>query len=223
MKQLLFSTLGSVRSINIIYTVSTISHQQLSTSKEFCFRCIKMTPGIQTTLCYIRERWIIQTPTSPSFLITEYPRAGSNFLTFTYYLKISKTSGDSVMLFFFSFLLLNGLVAVRSLQCIWYMISALARQARGTKLILFATGGALRPCQHGYRCVWCAVLGFIYWEGTRDMCFPETSILVGPLGWECSECSTAKQHTVTRGWIICKDFCSSCLAPDCIKFIFKIT
>lgn len=101
MKQLLFSTLGSVRSINIIYTVSTISHQQLSTSKEFCFRCIKMTPGIQTTLCYIRERWIIQTPTSPSFLITEYPRAGSNFLTFTYYLKISKTSGDSVMLFFF--------------------------------------------------------------------------------------------------------------------------
>lgn len=103
MKQLLFSTLGSVRSINIIYTVSTISHQQLSTSKEFCFRCIKMTPGIQTTLCYIRERWIIQTPTSPSFLITEYPRAGSNFLTFTYYLKISKTSGDSVMLFFFPF------------------------------------------------------------------------------------------------------------------------
>lgn len=125
--------------------------------------------------------------------------------------------------FFFSFLLLNGLVAVRSLQCIWYMISALAHQARGTKLILFATGGALRPCQHGYRRVWCAVLGFIYWEGTRDMCFPETSIPVGPLGWECSKCSTAKQHTVTRGWIICKDFCSSCLAPDCIKFIFKIT
>lgn len=87
-----------------------------------------MTPGIQTTLCYIRERWIIQTPTLPSFLIMKYPRAGSNFLTFTYYLIIFKTSGDSVMVWvaFFFPLLFNGLVTVRSLQCIWYMISAVA-------------------------------------------------------------------------------------------------
>lgn len=123
MKQLLFSTLGSVRSINIIYTVSTISHQQLATSKEFCLHCTKMTPGIQTALCYIRERWIIQTTTLPFFLIMEYPRAGSDFLTFTYYLKIFDICGDFVMLYFF--FMLNGQFAVRSLQVfgMWFWLS----------------------------------------------------------------------------------------------------
>lgn len=185
-----------------------------------------MTPGIQTTLCYIRERWIIQTPTLPSFLIMKYPRAGSNFLTFTYYLIIFKTSGDSVMVwvaFFFSpscsmDWLQSGLCNASG---IWFQLLH-ACQARGTKLIV---------CN--WRCTqtlpaWisvhvCAVLEFIYWEGTRDIYLPKTSVLMGTLGWECSKCSTAKQHTVTHRLIICKDFCSSCLAPDCMKFIFKIT
>lgn len=185
-----------------------------------------MTPGIQTTLCYIRERWIIQTPTLPSFLIMKYPRAGSNFLTFTYYLIIFKTSGDSVMVWvaFFFPLLFNGLVTVRSLQCIWYMISTVAcMSSEGYQIDSVCNWRCTQTLPAWISVHVCAVLEFIYWEGTRDIYLPKTSVLMGTLGWECSKCSTAKQHTVTHRLIICKDFCSSCLAPDCMKFIFKIT
>lgn len=98
----------------------------------------------------------------PSFLIMEYPRAGSDFLTFTYYLKIFNTCGGFVGGFFCGcgfgfvcdFFFKTGCNQV--LASIWYMIltyqSVIPGQERGTKLILFATGGALRHCQYEYQC-----------------------------------------------------------------------
>lgn len=131
---------------------------------------------------------------------------------------------NGVGCFFFFPLLFNGLVTVRSLQCIWYMISAVAcMSSEGYQIDSVCNWRCTQTLPAWISVHVCAVLEFIYWEGTRDIYLPKTSVLMGTLGWECSKCSTAEQHTVTHRLIICKDFCSSCLAPDCMKFIFKIT
>lgn len=59
----------------------------------------------------------------PFSLIMEYPRAGSNFLTFTYYLQIFNTHGGFAgedflfcVWFWFGFFFFNGPVAIKSLS-----------------------------------------------------------------------------------------------------------
>lgn len=53
----------------------------------------------------------------------EYPRAGSDFLTFTYYLKIFDICGDFVMLYFFFHV--KWTVCSQVLASVWYVVLAI--------------------------------------------------------------------------------------------------
>lgn len=84
----------------------------------------------------------------------EHPRAGSNFQTFIYCLQIFNTWGLCGCAFVVVCFQWTGCNQV--LASIWYAIlgyqSVIAGQARGTEVILFATGGTLKHCQYEYQC-----------------------------------------------------------------------
>lgn len=141
----------------------------------------------------------------------EYPRAGSNFLTFTYYLQIFNTHGGFAgedflfcMWFWFGFFF-YGLVAIKSLAVLdrWHSVIIhllhVKQEAPNWNCSQLEVPSSTDGMSTNLFIVKALEMKAFHKHWHQQSLLPERFL----------EHSLANQAGVTHGWIICKNSCST--------------